>query len=378
MKAKITDREALMAVPRAAIASWLRANGWVQQGTWNNLAVFDRPTCSNRAEVGVPMRGDAPDYALRISEVIRSASGVLDRSQLDVLHEIEATQVDRLRLRVGGARFVGGRMPIRNGSDFFNRTRDLVLAGACAAIERKAVFGSRKRAQAIDFLDHAEFRAPEEGSFVVVVDSIVSPKLSADLFEEDPDPPFERQVMKTLIGAVHAAMAAVEDASMTGSVDPFLSAVQHGVSAQLCDSLAGMLEAVDGASLGVQIGWGRTRPIPSRLPTQLSIGADAFPVLSSAATELRTREPIEEFEVEGPVIRLERSPVDSSGGDVFVSTLVDGRPSKVRATLAEDEYQRAIAAHGTMSDVRILGTLQREGRTLRLVSPRLTGVDVSD
>jgi chromosome partitioning protein len=127
----------------------------------------------------------------------------------------------------------------------------------------RAVFHSRKPQRAIEYMGKARLGQTERGSYVLTILSPVSPQLNfhsdTDLFPEEP---FERSVVRKLSGSVELAMLAAE---ISGGQDfePFQSSVEGGVSANLCEAIAGFFGTIDASAIDLSVGWSLNRPLPN-------------------------------------------------------------------------------------------------------------------
>ena len=107
--------------------------------------------------------------------------------------------------------------------------------------------------------------------------------------------------------------------------------------------------------------WSPARPADPRLPVKITFQADRIPVIREAGRLMRERAPVMDFELRGPVVKLERGEGNSTG-KVAVMGLVEGRQARVGVEFPDSDYQRAVQAHGQGRTVRCSGTLKREGR----------------
>src|SRR5207245_560804 len=102
---------------------------------------------------------------------------------------------------------------------------------------------------------------------------------------------------------------AAENAAATGKVDSFIWSVPKGVSANLCDAIVGMARNAErNRDLEFDFTWSRGRPLSSDVqpPKKVIIPSDAMPVIEEAGRFFKETSPREDFEVRGPVLRLER------------------------------------------------------------------------
>lgn len=195
----------------------------------------------------------------------------------------------------------------------------------------------------------------------------LTPHSDTDLFPEEP---FERRVVQTLARSVRLAVGAAES-SVTGPApdfSPFQNAVAGGVSANLCEGIAGLFSAADPASVELSISWALNRPTPNEAHSRVLISSDVIPTLQEAARLFRVYDRLENYEIKGPVIKLQRDQT-APFGMVTVLATVEGRTRKVTLVLPDREYQIAVVAHHQHRYVRVVGTVAREARTYRLENP---------
>jgi len=256
----------------------------------------------------------------------------------------------------------------------------MMLAAACAALEKRAFFAKRKAQQAMEYLGHVRMGQTERGSFVMTILSSVSPELrpaQGELLPLDPPEPYERQVTRTLMEAISAAEAAAQRAAVRGDMEPFHEAIHHGVSANLCEALVGLADVSPEQGLDIQISWSRTRPLASHVPQSVQFDRDSMAIIAEAARRFRETAPIEDFEVEGFITRLVRGP-NVVEGDITVSAPVEGKMRSIVVGLGPDTYSEAVRAHDDRRTIRCVGDLAKEGRQYRLRNPRHFSVISTD
>lgn len=370
MRADIRDPESVSVLRPLEVASYLRASGWLQaEAHEGRYAIW---TKDDDYEALLPLRHDVRDYALRMGDLLGLLSKVEDRSQLSVLSDLLVTGADVVRVRIADDDLADGSMPIEEHTRTAQKTRDLFMAAACSAIERKAVWHKRKPDQAVNYLRGVRVGQTERGSYVLTVISKVPPRLTtgqAAMEFVDDDQPYERKVTANLALSLAAAERAAEAAAATGSLESFNQAVREGVSANLCEALVGLATDTDtNRAIDFSFSWSRNRPAANQTLSRIVIAHDRVPYLQEAARQLRESAPINDFEIEGPVVKLERAE-GSPSGFVTVYGLVEDSAKRVRVELSEDQYNLAIAAHRDGVDVQCTGQLVREGRGYVLKQP---------
>jgi len=212
----------------------------------------------------------------------------------------------------------------------------------------------------------------ERGSYVLTILSPVAPALAPEgelPLDLAPSEPYERQVTRTLAEGLAAMEQAARDAAASGGMSGFEQAIQRGVSANLCDAVAGLSAVSPGEGLDIRIAWSRTRPVTNAVPSRVILGSDSMPLIQEAARLFRDTAPVEDVELEGFVTRLARGPQDIPG-DVTLEGLVDGGLRRVTVQLAGEKYSQAVQAHEQRLRVACAGDLVKERGGFRLQNPR--------
>lgn len=369
MKATIRDADALRALPPLGLASYLRSKGWRQAELLDRRAsvwTSDREGMGD-FEILLPLSRELGDFVTRMAEVLATLAVAEKRPELEILEDIGDATADVIRVHIEGPGVEDGTLPIEEGVAAFERVRDLMAAAACAAVQPRAVYHTRRPARAVEYMDRIRLGQTAHGSFIMSVRSPVPPALhEGQLFAgSEVDEPFERRVTKTLARGLAAASQATERAVATADLSPFSDAVAHGVSANLCEALAGLSRQTHAQDVTVSVNWSPARVVLESIPARFRFSADAVSVLAEAARLFRDRAPREEFELHGVVVALYR-PEGARVGTVKVAGVVDGMLRNVRLELAGDDYRLATQAHEAERRVTCLGDLVKEGRSLAL------------
>ncbi|HND31234.1 MAG TPA: hypothetical protein PLA94_14625, partial [Myxococcota bacterium] len=154
-----------------------------------------------------------------------------------------------------------------------------------------------------------------------------------------------------------------------GTLAPYQERMREGVSANLCDALAELLEAARADALRASFSFAHRRPVAREVPRSVVLPADMAPTLRSAAAALREVGVLSSLELMGTVVVLESDDA-AAGGAIQMHALVEGRPMRVRMSLPPAEYAVAMEAHRRRALVRCAGDLLREGRARVLQNPR--------
>jgi len=372
MKVTVQDSEVLSSLPPLDVVGYLRASGWIETEKLQDKGSVWALRRDGDVEIIVPARRDLRDFILRMADVIRTLSEVEARSQLEILHELTTAGADVVRVRATTVD-PSGAIPIGDGVALVEHARDMILAAACAAIEPRPAYHTRKPDKATEYLRRVRMGQTERGSFVLTILSPVGPTIGQphqlSLLSE-PEDSYERAVMITLVNSVKAVTDAVQTAVARADFSPFQEAVARGVSANLCEALAGLSRAVGDFEVGVS--WSRLLPA-SIENARVSFSADSAPVMEDAARNFRAREPIEDQTVTGFVVHLHRTPQQEEGR-VTLRVLVDGKPRNIVARLAQPDYSIAVRAHDDKLPITCQGDVVREGHEWLLRNPRALAI----
>lgn len=371
MRAAIHDGQALETVSPVEITTYLKARGWTLQTQRNDWgSVWTCLAGSREYDLLVPGTRRFADYALRVGEVLETLSSAEERSQLEVIRDVQASTADLLRLRATNTEAEGGTLPLDLAVNFVERSRDMMLAAACAAIDKRAVFARRKPDLAMGYLSHLRLGQTEHGSYVLTILSTVPPELrqtQATFLEEEP--PYERRVTQTLMYGLAALSDAAKSAAITGVMEPFRSGIDAGISANLCDAIAGLASVSPGQPLDLSMTWAANRPSHPSVPEHVTFDSESIPAIEEAARQFRATEPLDDVEIEGLVTRLDRGPT-ALEGEIIVASNLDGQLLRIGLTLTSAVYSSAVRAHEERQTVRCTGELVKEGRGYKLANPR--------
>ena len=290
MTAVVHDPSALSGLKPLEVASYLRVHGWRQEAEFDgrgSIWVLSGTADRDEADVSLPLRRDIADFRLRMNEVVRTLAQVECRREEAIIHDLLTTGSDLIRVRAPSRDAASGSLPLEEAVAFVERSRDMMLAAACAAIAKRPYFATRKPARATEYLGKVRMGQTERGSYVLTLLSPVAPALVSEgelpLGLETPEP-YERQVIRTLAESLAALEGASRQAASSGGMGAFEQAVRVGVSANLCEAIAGLSGVSPGEGLDISIAWSRTRNVAAGTPSRIVLGSDSIPLIQEAAS----------------------------------------------------------------------------------------------
>lgn len=378
MKAHIIDADALRAISPMALSAYARAEGWVRTESFGDHSdVYYR---SQAGEIIVPGTEALGDYDAVVSDLIGAFARIEERDELSVYRDLVGADRDVVRVRSPEADR-DGSVRIEAGVDLVLHARDLLLSAACAAKDPRPSYRAGKVKDAADYMERVRLGQTEHGSFVVTLLAPVPPALDmsgtqTDLWPSPASEPFDRLVTRRLADGLQAARGAAERVMRSGGgLTPFQDAVPKGVSANLCEALAHLIERGEG--LEVSVTWAKTRLTPEPRRRVIFSRAEGE-IFREAARRFREQEPRLEERVEGFVIACDRKPNETLGR-VAIRTIVDGHPVSVKSELGPSLYSEALQAHEKKQPISLTGDLKRQGQRWRLEGARdLSVIEAAD
>ena len=370
MTSTIRETKAFRAVSPSALSAYARSEGWVKTEPYGDHS--DVYVADGLPEIILPRTQQIGDYIYVVSQLIDIFARVAEMDETSVYRSLITADRDVVRARANIQ--YEGAVGLEDGISLVNGMRDMFLAAACSLKYPRPVYRAGANKEANDYLRRMRLGQTEYGSFVVtMLTPVISPPTQQPLdtsFGYDDDPS-ERRVTIRLAEALAAVRAATEMAAV-GDTDAFSQTIQNGVSANLCESVAQMVEPFP--SMDLSLTWARTRPRETPRSTVQFI-QDDVPILAEAARAFKSREPNMDVRLFGFVQRLKRDKSDV-GGTITLRASIDGgdRIESVTAVLNQQDYSRSVKAHDEKASVIAEGDLERVGQRWHLLNPRIIEV----
>lgn len=364
----------LRAIGPTKLISYMKSRGWLRvEGNSTSSSIWTHADSNGEEyEILVPLEQNFDDYALRVGDLLTTIAEVEKRRIDLIITDFLNSTADIIRIKAYSQHQASEKIPLEDGVRLAEKARDLILAAANSTVSAKAYHQARRSAQVDNYLKHVEMGQTEKGSFIFTILVTVPPTLTAIEFDKDGEfeEPFERRANKKLFQALNACKLACSEALLSSNIQPFEKAVSQGVSANLCEALAGLDESCGGDGLEVSVSWSLGRLPPVLIPSHIRFNNDAIPLIKEAARVFKENAPREDFELEGLVIRLSREEDANSLGSATVLGIVDERQAKIIVKLGQDDHQKAITAYKDRIPIHCVGELSRRGNVYCLENPR--------
>lgn len=353
------------------VHAYLAANGWIRTGPYHGDTADIYCLRDDRHEtVLVPASATFADYVTRIAQLAEILGRIENRRETAVLADLSLADVDLIRIRLPEA-LDDSSIPLSAGVDLLQESRKLLLAAACSASRPQRMFRAGRYQQAAAYVDKARLGQTEPGSFVVNMLAPISPSLMKSEPTQLPLlDPFERRATRMLVSGLRAAREATVRVNRGEDIGAFEDRVGKGVSANLCQAAANLIDT--GKGLNVSVSWALTRQSDEeRTDGRAAVAfapSDAL-VLHEAARVLTERQERIDERIEGYVSALVRDQSDPEGR-VTIKAVLDGALTSVKVDFDPPEYSMIADAHDRRLSVSLEGDLRRDGQRWHLMNPR--------
>lgn len=352
----------LAAIRPSDVQQYLRARGWslADDERPQGVLVYERELNGDGAvPLEVPTRTELEDYPRRMGEALEILAAVEGTPLLDLIDELSTPPADIVQFRLQSDLVGSGTIPVDDGIRIRQAQKNLLLAAAHSVLEPRAHFPRLSQAQPAELLERCREGQTARGSYLTRILVPVEPAVGQQIPVEDP---FGRKVTRMLSRALSEARTLAH----RGDFDALVERASAGLSANFLNALGELQPRGERSSLEVDLRWSRSRRPPEQAAGPVRFDEGVFSAFSAAATAIREHTPSPHYELEGYVQSCDRQPPDDAEqpGTVVLVTTLEDRPgtSKVRAELSARDYQRALTAHGEARPVRLVGTLEKQGR----------------
>lgn len=375
MNIVIRDRTPFEQLNPGDVAAYLRNSGWIEvESQPDRMSVWTSKIDREEIEIILPLRRTLGDYVLRMSEVVGGIAARENRSQLEVLSDLQTAGADVIRVRFRHANANDGSIPLEQGEALIDNAREMMLAGACAVVQPKAYYATKRPDDAVEFVRRLRMGQTERGSFVLAIHSPVSPIIPGRqgvLFT--PDDPFERRAIIKLATALQSLRSATDQSLTTPDTDVFERLIPEGVSANLCSAIVGMngKQSQHGDELRISFTYARSRPAEASVPREIIIPSDHIGLIDEASRLYRRKAPPEETEIRGFVVQLKSEDINKPiAGPVTIKGYVRGEPRRIHIELGSEDHDLAALAYRDRAEIICSGEIIQQGNIWTLKNPQ--------
>ncbi|GAA1537813.1 hypothetical protein GCM10009827_065860 [Dactylosporangium maewongense] len=348
----------------AQVKEYMEVTGWIEQPPGSGGALWLRANTG----VGVPLSNNSHLEVVRsILQRVAIAEGV---DWLTVVKRARYLWTDVAHLRAKNDTVRSDSIPLDAASTIMSAARRMFRASGTTSIKERSEIRGHYLKRGDDVAGKARMAHTEEGSFVFPVLIPIDPpnRDSTDQtwLDVGTPEPFERRVVRTFAQALYALREIVIEPANDPVPDQLYALVERGVSREFCVSLAKVLAQPAVGEFESKISWATALAGPPRI-TDVTIQAQARDLIEATAKKMRSRyiEPSRTFN--GKITGLQRNEHEGPG-DIFVSTVRNGRHCVIRVQLDQATYRRAAEWHGDGRPVIVEGNVVRDPQQRLYVS----------
>ena len=367
MLVQIRDRKALATLPVVNLRAYLNSRDWNNAGRWGErpAVIYTKEHGGRSWEVLVPLRDTVADYAESMAESVAILAEVEERSQLDVFHDLSATGADVIRLRSDNG-MVREALSLRQSASLLNDAYDMLASAARAVEKPQAAYRGKMSSEVAEYLDNVRPLTGHPQGYALTLHSPVPAGIGQQDLGDDFHAPFPRRATYKLAQALEYTRAAISEAVAGNTLEPFKQAVDYGVSANLCDSVAEL--AKKGGGIAIDLVWAGVRP--SNVPdSHFPFSVNSSDILAEAAKSFRRNEPSFDEQIMAQVVELERMPDEFDGRAVILSER-DEHLVRIRVKFDQAVYDMVIQAFQEQKSISLDGDVHPLGRGYELRNPR--------
>ena len=363
MKKNPYTAEMLSTIAPEEIRDYLESAGWKRiEHNPDRSSIYS----NGESELFLPLRSEYLDFPLRIDELLRELAEVQHRSVQAIYTDIVQRGSDIIRIRMIDDSLADGTIPLHDFTEAANRVRELMMSAACSANEPKPVYNKRKPDIATRYVNQLRIGQSEQGSYILKMLSRIPPIVpgTGNLFDDVDElpPPFPRRVTQGLARSLQLIVRLATD-GIDGNQE---YAVQQGISANLCEALRGLASNPDSdRALEFSFTWSRHWPTVHEPSSPILLKPRILSVAGEFGRLLEERRTLDEFQLRGKVVKLERSETTSQG-TITIHAWIENSMRQVRIELSNRDYALALKAHADGQLIECAGRLARDKQTTRL------------
>ncbi|MDR8017157.1 hypothetical protein [Ectopseudomonas guguanensis] len=305
----------------------------------------------------------AVDKELLLSLAIRKLSTILNKPEVSLIEEISAHSDHAIAIRVIHTDVHEGTIPLDDGILLNQNAKELLVAAANAALERRPLYQGRLPIPVSALIQNARLGQTAHGSYVV---RIFCPEFE----HRDAPVNFTQSTTRTLESALTSLREAIQSYQKSNDPIAFERALTNGVSANLCDAIANISGKNQERAVQISLkapSTGKLIPTETRTFEFLPQDQESIKIASKYFRQTYT---LKNQTVIGVIERLDRRAQQSDGAVRIATTLSNGVKRSVSLQLTLDQYQEAIRAHDTKLMVRVTGDVIVTPRTASLINWR--------
>lgn len=369
----------------ATISSLLRKLNWsITGGAPSMFEIWESPESGD--EIILPLEPSRSDFDRLLATAHQhlekylgpDAKRYVELATLTAAHALEETHWKK------ESSYEAGLISWSQGEQLYAAAREMLIASAKAARERRMYHGNASAHVAKAFLSSCLMGQTQVGSFIITAHAPAARKFNFSEADDlrpvlpglaAPDSTSGEEIMNWFEAALKATRSCLDTYRKNDDIRVFDGAVDEGLSFEFARALSTATRDTESAVTLFRPRQGVASP-----ECEFAFDPDEAPLLERVAKHFAQAYEPEEVKLSGEVAVLQH---ESSSEDRIVRVITDsgGKFRKVRLRLTPEQYMKAIDAHRLAVKLAFTGKVQREGNLNWVYNPRevyITETEIED
>ncbi len=352
-----------------AVCKYLDNMGWTQlRINRDDVKVYQFVQGENFSQVRIPLNKELSDYKESMYSAIKTIAQVENKSEEQVMLYLLNPNTDILKIRLDKKEQTPGSISFDDAIRLYDSAKKLIAATTLDVINPKKIHAGRTDEQVQSFMNQCRFGQTEIGSYIV---SIVCPfaELSSDdeykqlsIFSEEEEcaQSLTRLMTNKLMDNVGAIKKKIDDGDLS-----FLASDKCDISVNFFEALRGMSFESKNSNIEFFAEWSPVVKNNRSEISRIKLSNDYYQPIEYVINQIREVVK-EQTEVIGKIKQLKATPsVDKRETGTIVVAYVDTdtKAKSVTVNLTKEDYDEAVLAHKAGKTVKIVGDLEKSGRS---------------
>jgi hypothetical protein len=359
------------------VRRFLERAGWQRSASEkSSLDVYSLGTGKARVELLLPPEGASKNPIPWINAAVRTLSQLQGATELDLVDEISAFDFDRVRSRLSDDLIRNDTVSLSVAIGMVQGIRALFEAAATTESNPRPYF-PRVLKVAKTYTHDCRFGHTFKGSFGFVVESPVREQDTAELIPGiGAVPSFERRVIERVV----RGLSLISPARRANSKDTLLENFGAGLSANMCEAIAGLVDVTQGTGIefSFELSSSVTSSLNSAAKQRVKLDAGDAEFLRNVALAMREKRAVRYSEFSGRVVALKTHSIPGDLTDlqdarqiVMAADIQSLGEIEIHINLRPEDYLEALVFHADGQPLRVVGNLEQIGRNWFLLDPRV-------
>lgn len=344
------------------LRKYLIRHSWFENKDFPNkkLICFTKLYDGEDFNIYIPINEKFKDYKIRVKDAINNISILEDLSISEIMEDIlnSSKESDILSIRIDSEFSKDGNIPLDYGRNAIDGIAKLISATISNEMNPKPYFHKLSKNINKEIRNY-QLAQTSVGSYIfnIEIKNEINEQVALNdkthKLNNDESITPQRNVIKRIQRGLYKL-------SKNKNELDFQNLYKDGFNANMCDALLNLKYGDYDLGIETSIKWAEGIERPKDIPDNVFVKNEIFTLLEEISTIYKKEEVIEEDNIKGYVIKLERNKNTKNQiliCDIVVQTRINNKQRNVKVTLNEDDYNIALDAHKNDLIVSVNGEL---------------------